>query len=89
MRGRYAERAIDKRGYVFVHSPEHPHKNKDGMVREHILVMEKALGYMIPEGYCVHHVNGNKSDNRIENLMLMRVGDHTALHNRMRRKVNE
>ncbi|HEY8210250.1 MAG TPA: HNH endonuclease signature motif containing protein [Myxococcaceae bacterium] len=55
----------------------------DGDGREHyvhIRVMEKKLGGSIPEGQVVHHINGNKSDNRPANLTAVSPGVHGRLH---------
>lgn len=60
---------LDKRGYVLLNRPEHP-KNHNNYVYEHILVMEKHIGRYLTDIEEVHHINGNKGDNRIENLFL-------------------
>lgn len=57
-------------GYVRMHDNEHPRSDKGGFVFEHIWVYEKFLGRMLVNSENIHHINGNKSDNRIENLEL-------------------
>jgi hypothetical protein len=47
---------------------------------EHVLVMEETLGRRLDSGEVVHHVNGDKLDNRIENLCLTTIAQHMALH---------
>jgi hypothetical protein len=63
-------RTIDKDGYVLIKMPDHPYATNTGYVREHRLVMEQLLGRYLEPEEVVHHKNGNKADNRIENLEL-------------------
>jgi hypothetical protein len=59
---------IDKAGYVVIRSTNHPNVRTDGYVYEHRLIMEKHLGRFLEPFEFVHHKNGIKNDNRIENL---------------------
>ena len=54
-------------------------------VAAHILVAEAALGRRLPAGAQVHHVNGQRDDNRGENLVICPDGAyHALLHRRER-----
>lgn len=54
--------------------------NKKEYRFEHRVIFEREAGIKVPKNCCVHHINGDKKDNRIENLCMMTHKAHTLLH---------
>jgi SWI/SNF-related matrix-associated actin-dependent regulator 1 of chromatin subfamily A len=77
---------VDKDGYILINKQFNHPKNRDNYVREHILVMEKFLGRYLEDNECVHHLDGNKKNNNIENLQLMTRSEHAKLHSKEKYK---
>lgn len=68
---------ISSTGYVRVLNPSH---GRSSYFFEHRLIMESHIGRKLMRHEVVHHVNGNKTDNRLENLQLMQNCDHSRMH---------
>lgn len=69
-------------GYALVRvGVGHPLADPNGYCREHDLIMAAAIGRSLTPDEIVHHVNGDKTDNRIENLQLTHLPEHNAHHN--------
>lgn len=74
---------IHSRGYVYIYSPNHPRINNSYYIAEHRLVMEKYIGRYLKPEEVVHHINGIRTDNRIENLMLFpNHREHRLFHHK-------
>jgi len=69
-------------GYRHVYAPDHPRCQANSRIREHILIAEKALGYFLPLGAVVHHVNGSKNNGPL--VICQDDSYHKLLHQRMR-----
>ena len=59
-------------GYIMKYSPNHPYKDKHGKgyVMEHRLVMEEKIGRYLKPIEVVHHIDKNRKNNSISNLIL-------------------
>jgi len=84
----------DRQGYVMVWEPTHPNGAFHGWQYQHRLVVEAKVGRHLMSDEHVHHVNGIKDDNRIENLEVMDGLAHVILsgaeyHDHVRRELAE
>lgn len=71
------EKTFDQQGYVWVSNGGYKR------IKEHILIVQKALGRKLKKGEVVHHINGIKSDNRNHNLLVCTPSYHKWLHHKM------
>jgi len=69
------------KGYIYILKPDHPLSNHQGYILEHRFVMGNHIGRYLESTEFIHHINGNPSDNRIENLKLCKSNsEHKKLH---------
>ena len=67
-------------GYMYCYAPNHYCANKAGKVLEHVMVMADYIGRKLLSIECVHHIDRNKKNNVITNLMLLTYQEHGELH---------
>lgn len=63
-------RWVSTDGYIVLSKPNHPNAGAGGRLYEHRFVMAEKIGRPLLPTEQVHHINGNRQDNRPENLEL-------------------
>jgi len=76
--GRY----IDHHGYVMVstRSGRNEHSGWDNYRKEHVLVLERHLGRELSPKEVIHHIDGDKTNNKLDNLWLTDQSGHRTAH---------
>ena len=74
-------RRLNDSGYVMIYMPNHPNRDKTtNYIREHRIVVEGYIGRYLLTTEDVHHIDGNKENNVIDNLMVFRSKSSHALY---------
>lgn len=76
-------RTIASHGYVLLRVGKNHHlADVRGYAYEHRIMAEVKIGRPLRRGELVHHINGNKQDNRLENLVVCANAAHHLLNHR-------
>lgn len=70
---------IDSNGYIMILKPDHPNCDRYGYVKEHRFIWEQANKRLLNRNEHIHHINGIRSDNRLENLIMLTSKVHAKL----------
>lgn len=82
-------------GYYWLYMPDHPCSTKDGYIREHRYIAEKSIAskdqlvikdgrYVLDPNLDVHHIDGNKLNNSIDNLQIVTRSEHANIHGKQK-----
>ena len=69
-------------GYIFLRMPQHILARRNYVKRSHLVWYEKT-GELIKKPFEIHHINGNKQDDRFENLQKVTRPGHQKVHSKI------
>lgn len=76
----HIKKIIKKGEYLYAKVSGHPNATRHGYVLAHRIVVENSIGRILGPLEVVHHRNGNKKDNRPDNLEIMTRDLHGRHH---------
>jgi len=76
-----------KSGHILVLKPKHPFANVNGRVFEHRLIVEEYLGRYLKPFEQVHHIDGDSSNNVIDNLFLTTKKGNSIAHHSLNKLI--
>lgn len=78
-----------KDGYIQIYKPDHPRANRS-YVYEHMLIIEKEIGRYLWKFEIVHHIDGKRDNNLLENLFLCKnKSEHNNIDYTLKRVAHE
>ena len=82
------DKSISIGGYIYLVNYTHPNRNSSNHITEHVLVMSEYLGRPLDKKEIVHHIDGDKLNNKVENLYLFsNRGEHMSSHMSMNKLI--
>lgn len=82
MEAPYKAQTKQRKKTISFHGYERVSIDKNKRVLVHRYVMEQHLGKKLTKDEHIHHKNGNKLDNRLENLQIVSQLEHNLVHKR-------
>ena len=79
-KGKTYKKRLNRGGYFMMYAGNHPFAEGRKMAPEHVMIMELRIQRRLRPDECVHHINGIKTDNRLENLELQIHAEHSRTH---------
>lgn len=76
---------LDDKGYALIYIPEYSNSKNSGWILCHRYLVEMKIGRELKKEEVIHHLDGNKQNNLIGNLMLFNSQkEHSSFHNKIR-----
>ena len=72
-------------GYKYIYYPKHPLAPKSGYINEHRFILEQSLGRILEPEEWVHHIDMDKVNNNLTNLIICTQGEHKKAHASLQR----
>ena len=86
---RYVSVSKDGHGYLTVRTPRwwNADKKADRTFLHHFIYCTHNMLDRVPEGYVIHHVDCDKSNNSIRNLLLCTASQHSLIHAQLKQNI--